>query len=111
MTSTEAPICAYNRFPVAVTGPDTWHAQARVVVTCPDGDQPARLMVWVTRSAPILDAPIDLDASDIARPPATWRVVTDAGDYLVEPGRGCGCGHPLKRHQPFEPMRMGRLPR
>lgn len=30
----------------------------------------------------------------------TWTMATGMGEGLVEPARGCGCGHPLKRFVP-----------
>lgn len=107
------PVLAAWRFPTVVTGPNgATVREARTAITCPDPDTPARLMVWAHPGDPAVDAVIDLDASTIGRPRQTWRVVTSAGEYVIEPGRGCGCSNRLKRYLPpqLEPLRMGQLP-
>lgn len=109
----QAPIVAWNRFPTVVSGPNgATVREARTVITCPEGDQPARLMIWSAPGEPLVDAALDLDASAIGRPRATWQLVTAAGTYTIEPGRGCACGNRLKRWTPpqLEPLRMGALP-
>lgn len=113
MTATTAPIVAHYRFPTVVTGPGgATVREARTVIVCPDGDRPARLMVWAAPGEPTVDAELDLDQSTIGRPRDTWLLVTAAGTYGVAPGRGCGCGNRLKRWTPpvLEPLRMGALP-
>lgn len=108
-----APVCAHNRFPTVVVGPDgTRLPEARTVIVCPDLDRKARLLVWSRPGAPAIDAAIDLDRSTIGRPRDPWFLVTEAGSYQVQPGRGCACGNRLKRWTPpeLEPLRMGVLP-
>ncbi|MDN5919001.1 MAG: hypothetical protein L0I76_28560 [Pseudonocardia sp.] len=111
MTAAAAPVVAFNRFPTVVTEPGgaSWR-EARTVITCPDGDQPARLMVWLRPGEPAVDEALHLDVSTIGRPRTVWQLVTDSGTYQVQAGSGCGCGSRLKRYEPFTPMRMGRLP-
>lgn len=107
-----APVTAFNRFPTIVTGPNgATVREARTVITCPDGDQPARLMVWAHPGEPLVDAVINLDASVIGRPRQTWQVVTAAGTYTIDRNSRCGCGNRLKRWTPpqLEPLRMGNL--
>lgn len=113
MPETRNVITAANRFPTTVTGPNgATIREARTVIVCPDGDRPARLMVWARPGEPDVDAELDLDQSTIGRPRDTWLLVTAAGTYGVAPGRGCGCGSRLKRWIPpqLEPLRMGALP-
>lgn len=114
MTAAAAPpVCAFNRFPTTVTGPDGGVVrEARTVITCPDGDRPPRLLVWASPGVPLVDAELDLGASVIGRPRQTWQVVTSAGTYRVEHSSRCGCGNRLKRWTPpqLEPLRMGSLP-
>ncbi|MDN5918683.1 MAG: hypothetical protein L0I76_26905 [Pseudonocardia sp.] len=107
----DTPIVAHNRFPTRVTAPDGGAVKdARTVITCPQGGQPARLMVWLHPGEPLVNEHLHLDQSTIRSPRQAWYLVTPAGGYQVEAGSGCGCHHPLKRFSPFTPMRMGALP-
>jgi hypothetical protein len=105
VTTTEEPrVVIRDVFPAVVTrDAGTWRS-ARVVITRD------RVMVWLTRAAPVLDAPYDPDRSTVpplsapsSRPAhltlASGQVLTVAGQ------RGCGCGNPLKSWQPWTPYR------
>lgn len=113
VTTQVAPVVAHYRFPTVVTSPDGGTVrEARTVITIPQGDQPARLLVWAAPGDPLVDAALDVGASTIAGPRTSWVLVTDGGSYGVAPGRSCGCGNRLKHWTPpqLAPLRMGRLP-
>jgi len=110
VTAAAPPRVAHNRHPVRVARPDGGGMRdARVVVTVPDGDTPARLLAWTRPGAPAVDVVIDLAATGALSRRGDWRVVTDEGVYGVFAGRGCGCSSPVKHWQPFDPMVMGSL--
>jgi hypothetical protein len=100
----ETRVVIRDVFPAAVTLGDRTYRTARAVITRD------RLLVYLTRAAPVLDAPYDPAASTV--PPLnaprlrpahllllSGQVATVAGQ------RGCGCSNPLKGWQPWTPYR------
>lgn len=81
-------------FPALVTGPDASHwPMARPRLTAAGTLQVfayERASVRLVAEAPVTDVKVLAAGS-------RWCVETPDGPWLVEKGRGCGCGHPLKR--------------
>jgi hypothetical protein len=89
---------------VAVDGHPTWRS-ASVVVTRD------RVLVYLTRAAPILDAPYDPATSVVPRynAPRQQRTIlrlTSGATVTVDRQRGCGCSSPLKGWRPWRPYRI-----
>lgn len=109
MTATEEQtdrVVIRDGFPsiVTVDGAPTYR-NASVVITRD------RVLVYLTRAAPIVDAPYDPTASTIPRynaPRGTRSIVRlRSGQTLtVERQRGCGCSSPLKGWRPWRPYRV-----
>lgn len=102
--ATAVPVVLRDVFPATVTTEGGQYRSALAVIT------EDRLMVWVTRAAPILDAPYDRDRSRIPRGSAprsaTAHLVLASGQVVSVAGqRGCGCGNPLKGWRPWRPWR------
>lgn len=105
MTVTEDPPAVLRHvFPAVVTLGDRVYRSALAVITR------NRILVYVTRAAPVLDAPYDPMLSTV--PPATaprfaatYVRLTDGTGLTVTGQRGCGCGNPLKGWQPWTPYR------
>lgn len=91
-------------FPALVTLGDRTYRSARAVITRD------RLLVYLTRAAPVLDAPYDGGTSTV--PPLNAprfrpaHLALSSGQVATVAGqRGCGCGNPLKGWQPWTPYR------
>jgi hypothetical protein len=89
---------------VAVDGVPTYRS-ASVVITRD------RVLVYVTRAAPILDAPYDPAASTVPRynAPAGQQTILrllSGRTLTVTRQRGCGCSSPLKGWRPWRPYRV-----
>jgi hypothetical protein len=89
---------------VAVDGVPTYRS-ASVVVTRD------RVLVYVTRAAPILDAPYDpasVDRAPVQRPrrAADDPPLLSGRTLTVTRQRGCGCSSPLKGWRPWRPYRV-----
>jgi hypothetical protein len=102
----DEPVVLRDGFPriVAVDGAVAYRS-ASVVVTRD------RVLVYVTRAAPILDAPYDPATSRIPRynAPAGQQTVlrlASGRTLTVTRQRGCGCSSPLKGWRPWRPYRV-----
>lgn len=87
-------------FPAVVTSPDGDHwpmARLRVLVD----PLTVEVFAYERGAVRLVGRAIVLDYTRPAgRGPTvaqTWTLTTAAGDWLVQKGQGCGCGHPLKR--------------
>jgi hypothetical protein len=105
-TTTDDRIVLRDGFPslVAVDGDPTYRS-ASVVITRD------RILVYLTRAAPILDAPYDPATSIVPRynAPRQQQAVVRllSGQTLaVTRQRGCGCSNPLKGWRPWRPYRV-----
>lgn len=103
---TTAPVVLRDVFPalVAVDGDPTYRS-ARVVVTRD------RVYVYLTRTAPAVDAPYTSEGSQIPRynAPRTHRMIVrlaSGATLTVDRQRGCGCSSPLKAWRPWQPYRV-----
>lgn len=70
-----------------------------------------RVYVYLTRAAPVLDAPYDPATSTVPRynAPRGQRTVLrllSGATLTVERQRGCGCSNPLKGWRPWRPYRV-----
>jgi hypothetical protein len=105
-----SPVVTHDVFPAEVVLPgDRVLKEARAVVTR------ERLYVLVRAGSRgvdvVLEAPYDPLDSTLPRVVTRGQgltVATSEGAVLVNKGRGCGCGNPLKSHRPFATMRAGR---
>jgi len=89
---------------VAVDSAPTWR-NASVVITRD------RVYVYLTRAAPVLDAPYDPQQSTVPpyQAPSGRQAVIRllSGQTLtVTRQRGCGCSSPLKGWRPWRPYRV-----
>lgn len=96
-------------FPAVVTvGPDTYRSALAVITR-------DRLLVYVTRAAPVLDVPYLPEESKVprlsdARSAVAHVRLASGVDATVQGQRGCGCGNPLKGWQPWRPYRKAQTP-
>jgi hypothetical protein len=90
-------------FPAAVTLGDRTYRSALAVVTRD------RLLVYLTRAAPVLDAPYDPTTSTVpvrgSRFAPAFLALTSGQVATVVGQRGCGCSNPLKGWHPWTPYR------
>jgi hypothetical protein len=91
-------------FPAAVVVGDRVYRSALAVITRD------RLLVYLTRAAPILDAPYDPATSTVpaltsGRFAPAHLTLTSGQVATVTGQRGCGCGNPLKGWRPWTPYR------
>lgn len=99
------PVVIRDVFPAVVTIGDRTYRSAKAVITRD------RLLVYLTRAAPVLDAPYDpvislVPASTAPRSLRPAHLVLLSGQtVIVDRQRGCGCGNPLKGWQPWSPYR------
>jgi hypothetical protein len=89
---------------VAVDGVPTYRS-ASVVITRD------RVLVYLTRTAPIIDAPYDPTTSTVPRynAPRQQRAIIHLASgrtLTVDRQRGCGCSSPLKGWRPWRPYRV-----
>lgn len=101
---TETPVVIRDGFPRIVTVDGSTYRSASVAITRD------RVYVYVTRAAPIIDAPYDPAASTIPpyQAPAGRRAVLrllSGATLTVDRQRGCGCSNPLKGWRPWRPYR------
>jgi hypothetical protein len=91
-------------FPAAVIVGDRTYRSALAVITRD------RLYVYLTRAAPVLDAPYDPALSTVPGPhssrfAAAHLTLTSGGVATMVGQRGCGCSNPLKGWHPWTPYR------
>lgn len=103
--SEETPVVLRDVFPAVVTIGSRTYRSALAVITS------TRLLVYLTRAAPVLDAPYDPLISAVP-PPNAPRLLRPAhlvllsGEAVTVAGqRGCGCSNPLKGWHPWTPYR------
>lgn len=105
MTSTEAPVVVRDVFPARVVVGDRVLTGARAVITRD------RLIVYITRAAPALDAPYLPEQSTVPRYNAAPRepahlTMVDGQQATVTRQRGCACSSPLRGWRPWQPWRV-----
>lgn len=100
----ETPVVLRHVFPAEVQTGDRSYRTALAVITRD------RVLVYLTRAAPVLDAPYDPARSTV--PPATAPrfaaanlTLASGATLQVRGQRGCGCANPLKGWQPWTPYR------
>lgn len=103
-TAEDTPVVLRDVFPAVVTLGDRTYRSALAVITRD------RLLVYLTRAAPVLDAPYDralstLPPAHASRYAATYLRLSDRTGVTVTGQRGCGCGNPLKGWHPWTPYR------
>lgn len=109
VTATAEPVVIRDLFPAVVTVGGTTYRSALAVITRD------RLLVYVTRAAPALDAPYLPEESQVPRLSAPRSAVAhlrlaSGASATVQGQRGCGCGNPLKGWQPWRPYRKAQTP-
>lgn len=90
----------WDLYPVSVRGPDAFRERmARVAV----GDR--RMRIWTvargTRDAAVV-VETELVGFDETRSRREWTLTdADGGEWAIVRGAGCGCGHPLRKVDPW----------